>query len=291
MSSHRHNHRTGRDRPLRIGAVRYLNSKPLIEGLEELAPFAQLRLDVPSRLADRLAAGELDVALIPSVESFLDPDYQIVSDACVATRGPVLSVKLYFRVPPGDVRTLAADEGSRTSVALSRVLLGERFGVEPELTPLPLGSRVSETDADAILLIGDRAMRPPAESFVATWDLGEEWLRWTGLPFVFAMWVARPDVETERLAVALGAARDRGVARIPEIAAREAGGLGLTEAEARAYLQRNLHFHLGSAERTGLKLFRELADRQGLLTITAPDEDAPTVNEAVARPSLALAAS
>src|SRR5688500_286945 len=91
--------------PVRIGAVSYLNSKPLIEGLLELAPQAQLILDYPSRLADELAAGRLDVALIPSIESFGDPDYEIISDACVASRGPVLSVKLYFRKAPGDVRS------------------------------------------------------------------------------------------------------------------------------------------------------------------------------------------
>ena len=85
---------------LRIGAVNYLNSKPLIEGLAELAPEAELMLDYPSRLADRLSAGTLDVALVPSIACLLEPDYEVVSDACVAARGPVLSVKLYFRKPP-----------------------------------------------------------------------------------------------------------------------------------------------------------------------------------------------
>ena len=88
---------------IRIGAVSYLNSKPLIEGLAELAPEADLTLDYPSRLADDLGAGRLDVALIPSVEAFSDPEYEIVSDACVASRGPVLSVKVYFRRPPGSL--------------------------------------------------------------------------------------------------------------------------------------------------------------------------------------------
>ena len=98
-----------RDRPLRIGAVSYLNSKPLIEDLADLARDADLILDVPSRLADDLAASELDVALIPSIEVLRDADYEIVSDACVATRGPVLSVKLFSRVPVEQIRTLALD--------------------------------------------------------------------------------------------------------------------------------------------------------------------------------------
>ena len=170
-----------RERRLRIGAVSYLNSKPLIEDLAELARDAELILDVPSRLADDLSAGELDVALIPSVEVLRDADYEIVSDACVATRGPVLSVKLFSRVPVAQIRTLALDEGSRTSATLVRILLAERFGVRPTTELLPLGFATADTSADAVLLIGDRAMKPPCERFVATWDLGEEWTEWTGL--------------------------------------------------------------------------------------------------------------
>src|SRR5262245_3708277 len=139
--------------PIRIGAVSYLNSKPLIEGLAEAVPDASVILDYPSRLADGLARAALDVALIPSIESVSDPDYEVVSDACVATRGPVLSVKLYFRTSPGDVKRLALDEGSRTSAALARVMLAERYGVQPLIEPLKLESTVAATDADAILLI------------------------------------------------------------------------------------------------------------------------------------------
>src|SRR6188768_2971938 len=108
---------------LRVGAVSYLNTKPLIYGLERLAPQAELVLDVPSRLAIDLAAGELDVALIPSIEFLREPAYAIVSDACIGCRGPVLSVKLFSRGPAAEIRTLALDEGSRTSVALVRILL------------------------------------------------------------------------------------------------------------------------------------------------------------------------
>ena len=253
-----------RDRPIRIGAVSYLNSKPLIEDLAELANDAELILHVPSRLADDLSAGELDVALIPSVEVLRDADYEIVSDACVATRGPVLSVKLFSRVPVARIRTLALDEGSRTSATLARVMLAERLGVRPATEPLPLGFAAEDTSADAVLLIGDRAMKPPRERFVVTWDLGEEWTRWTGLPFVFAMWAARRDVELDDVEDALCQARDRGVERLAEIARREALKLGLTEEFARNYLTHNLHFTLGSAERAGLKLFQELAAKSGL---------------------------
>lgn len=253
-----------RERLLRIGAVSYLNSKPLIEDLAELARDTELILDVPSRLADDLSAGELDVALIPSVEVLRDAEYEIISDACVATHGPVLSVKLFSRVPVGQIRTLALDEGSRTSATLARILLAERFGVRPETELLPLGFSTEDTSADSVLLIGDRAMKPPQERFMASWDLGEEWTQWTGLPFVFAMWAARRDCELGDVEESLCLSRDRGVDRIADIARREAPKLGVTEELAHDYLAHNLHFTLGSAERAGLRLFQELAVKLGL---------------------------
>lgn len=253
-----------RERPLRIGAVSYLNSKPLIEDLAELACDADLILDVPSRLADELSANELDVALIPSIEVLRDAEYEIVSDACVAARGPVLSVKLFSRVPVERIRSLALDAGSRTSATLARILLAERFGVRPTTELLPLGFAAENTSADAVLLIGDRAMKPPHERFVATWDLGDEWSRWTGLPFVFAMWAARRECDLGDIEEALCLARDRGVERLAEIAEREAPKLEISAELAQDYLAHNLHFTLGSAERAGLRLFQELAVKLGL---------------------------
>jgi chorismate dehydratase len=249
---------------VRIGAVTYLNSKPLIEGLNELLPEAELSLDYPSRLAEDLEAGQLDVALIPSIEVLRHADYEIVSDACVATRGPVMSVKLYSRVPLGAIQSLALDAGSRTSAALARIMLEERFGVSPRLEPLPFERSLGSTKTDAVLLIGDRAMHVPDEPFAATWDLGEEWLRWTGLPFVFAVWAAKGHTELGLVEEALGRARDLGIERAAEIARREAPHLEIAEKIAYDYLMKNLHFRLGPAERSGLKLFSELSARLGL---------------------------
>ena len=249
---------------VRIGAVTYLNSKPLIEGLNELLPEAELSLDYPSRLAEDLEAGQLDVALVPSIEVLRHADYEIVSDACVATRGPVMSVKLYSRVPLGEIQSLALDAGSRTSAALARIMLQERFGVSPRLEPLPFERSLSSTQTNAVLLIGDRAMHVPVEPFAATWDLGEEWLRWTGLPFVFAVWAAKSRTDLGLVEEALGRARDLGIERAAEIARRESSHLGISETTAYDYLTKNLHFRLGPAERSGLRLFSELSARLGL---------------------------
>ena len=254
---------------LRIGAVSYLNSKPLVEGLSEFLPGTDIQLDFPSRLADSLVSGRLDVALIPSIEYFRGENYEIISDACVSAHGPVLSVKLYTRVPWGDIKSLSLDEGSRTSATLARIMLAERHGVFPRLEPLPLNHRTDDTTADAILLIGDRAIQPPAEKFLATWDLGEEWYSWTGLPFVFAMWVASDtsrisSTAIEKVEVALCQARDNGVSKLYQIAEREAPLLGLSLPVTTRYLTHNLQFHLGSAERCGLKTFYNLASSLGL---------------------------
>ena len=252
------------NRRVRVGAVNYLNTKPLIYGLEERAPQVELVLDYPSRLADWLAAAELDMALIPSIEFFREPGYSIVSDACIACRGPVLSVKLFSRVPIEKICTLALDEGSRTSVALVRILLKQRFGVEPQLVGLPVGEGLDESQSDAVLLIGDRAIHSPRGQFMAVWDLGDQWCRWAELPFVFAMWTARAGAELGGLEDALAESRDEGLAHLDEIAEVESAKLGLTRPQCLAYLRDNLHFYLGTREQRGLELFYNKAAEIGL---------------------------
>ncbi len=252
---------------LRVGAVSYLNTKPLIHRFAEVAPAMELVLDLPSRLADRLALGDLDVALIPSIEALQNPGYSIVSDACIACRGPVLSVKLLSRVPMAQIRTLALDEGSRTSAALVQILLRRQHGICPRLTTLPVGAHwvAGGRETDAMLLIGDRAIQSADLRFEHEWDLGEQWCRWTGVPFVFAMWTAREGVDTSQLDRALRQSRDSGLKHLAEIARAEAAAVGLTPAACLAYLSENLHFFLGAAERQGLQLFQRFASELGLI--------------------------
>ncbi|MFO0881420.1 MAG: menaquinone biosynthesis protein, partial [Gemmataceae bacterium] len=221
---------------VRVGAVNYLNTKPLICDLEKLAPEVDLVLDLPSRLADRLAAGELDVALIPVVEYFRAGTYSILPDISIATRGPVLSVTLFSRVAWPEVRRVALDAGSRTSAALTQILLRKRHGISPEVVPLPIDQDPEGLDVDAVLLIGDRAMRACLPGFAHALDLGQEWFDWTGLPFVYAVWAVRPGARLGRVGAALREARRRGLARAGLIAAREAPLLGLDAGFCRRYL-------------------------------------------------------
>ena len=246
-----------------MGAVAYLNTKPLVYQLGRFAPEAELRFDVPSRLAEDLASGNLDVALIPSIEYPSDPEYAIVSDACIGCRGPVLSVKLFSRVPVAGIRSLALDAGSRTSAILARVLLRERYGLCPTLETLPVGADPAAASADAVLLIGDRAIHYPSDGYVECWDLGERWYRWSGLPFVFAMWVARSSTDLGRVGRALADARDAGVANVARIARVESERAGLSVERVTEYLRDHLHFYLGERERKGLARYYRLAAELG----------------------------
>jgi chorismate dehydratase len=247
-----------------VGAVTYLNSRPLVFTLSAHLPDAEIVVDFPSRLADGLADGRFDVALIPSIEYLRQPGLRIASDAVIACDGPVRSVKLYGRVPVQRVKTLALDEGSRTSAALAQILLRERFGLQPSVSSLPLECTPAQCPADAMVVIGDRGMLDPDGEWAFIWDLGEEWSRWTGLPFVFALWAARPHAQAARIDRALAAARDEGLTRLAEIARLAAGDVGIPEKDCLSYLRDNLEFNFGTRQQEGLERFFQLAQRHGL---------------------------
>jgi chorismate dehydratase len=263
---------THEPRPINVGAVEYLNARPLTLCLDQFVPAARIVTDIPSRLADGLAVGDLDVALIPSIEYFRNPDFKIVSDACIGCDGPVESVKLFSRVPIEQIRSLALDDGSRTSAAMTQILLKEKFGLEPAQTSLPIGAPLEDIQTDAVMLIGDRAMLPSDARFEHILDLGEAWCGWTGLPFVFAMWAARPGVKIDGLPQVFAAARNAGTARIDEIARFEAPRLQIAEERCRSYLRHNLRFRIGRREERGLEKFRQLATQHGLAPHLTKDD-------------------
>ena len=253
--------------PIRVGAVSYLNAKPLYYRLTEYAPEVSLEMDVPSRLAERLAAGTLDVALIPSVEYLRGAaaGYEILPGFAIAAHGAVRSVKLFSRVPFGRIERLALDAGSRTSQALARIWLEAAHGVRPRrVEQLPLGVPIEESTADAVLLIGDRAMVARPEGFAGVVDLSEAWNQLTGLPFVFALWVARPGVDLGSLPDALARSRDQGLAHARDLAAENGPRLGLDVATCYDYLTSVLSYDLGEPELAGLRRFAEMAARLGL---------------------------
>jgi chorismate dehydratase len=250
--------------PIRVGAVSYLNAKPLYYGLCDHAANIRLSMDVPSRLAEQLARSELDVALIPSVEYLRGAHlgYEIIAGFSIAARGPVRSVKLFSRVPWTQIERLALDAGSRTSQVLARIWLDEQHGVRPaRVEELPLGVSALESTADAVLVIGDRAMRVPHESFANVVDLGQAWHSLTGLPVVFALWVARAGAELGDLPDALERSRTLGLANADELARTHGPRLGLDYFACYDYLTRVLSYDLGEPEVAGLTRFAAMAAR------------------------------
>lgn len=266
----------GQDRPLRLGAVSYLNTKPLVYGLEAYPDRFDVRFDVPAKCAELLHDNRVDLGLIPTIE-YLRGEYAIVPGISIASYGDVATVAVFTRKPIDRVKTLALDLSSRTSVALTQVLCAKRWGIAPRFTPAEPDLETMLQKADAALVIGDPAFEiVPANHQVTKLDLGCEWTALTGLPFVYAMWVGRPGVASPEQCRLLQAARDRGVADLEVIAKQVGGGDAGLEHRALTYLRDNLKYGLGETERAGLRRFYELASEiavvPGLKPLTFFDE-------------------
>jgi chorismate dehydratase len=267
---------------VRLGAVSYLNARPCVVGLEQHPGF-ELRFDLPSSCAVQLHAGSIDVGLIPSIEYLRGPGgpggYAIVPGVAIASRGPVASVALYTTRPIHEVRSIALDTSSRTSVALTRVLCARAFGIAPSLQPFGPDIETMLEQCDAALLIGDAALLldhaaigvraaagagGSASGPVEKIDLGETWTAMTGLPFVYAFWAGRPGVLTPEHVRAIQVARDAGAADPEAVAAAYFSDPALHEMGAR-YLRDNIKYDLGADERAGLELFHRYAAELGLV--------------------------
>ncbi|MCY3742766.1 MAG: menaquinone biosynthesis protein [Candidatus Poribacteria bacterium] len=261
---------------LRIGAVSFLNTKPLIYPLlnKEIQADIALTVDVPSRVAALLSADELDVGLIPIIEYFRanpsDTNYCILPDISIASHGSVRSIQLFSRVPIQEIRRIALDTNSRTSVALLKILLAEKYGVSPAFTacaPTVIPSTALQNRQyppfEAVLLIGDPALRHLGSTEYSV-DLGEAWYKLTGLPFVYACWVAREEARFNDLAQVLFQSKERGIAQIPEIAHVEAQKLGLPETLCLDYLQNRIKYDLDESAIAGIELFYKYAVKNDL---------------------------
>ncbi|MFN8062807.1 MAG: menaquinone biosynthesis protein [Vicinamibacterales bacterium] len=250
---------------VRLGAVGYLNARPLVHGLDADPRFA-LRFDVPAVCAQLLHQGAIDFGLIPAIESAREPDYAIVRDAAVASFGPVDSVAIYTQKPLEQVTTLALDTSSRTSAALVRVLCRFHFGIAPTFQSVGPDIRDMLQRCDAALLIGDPALfLDPASLGVEKIDLGEQWTAFTGLPFVWAFWVGRRAQGRPETLAALEGARRRGEAALDEIARQHSQGDSARRARIERYLRESIHYDLDDRCEAGLRKYFELAGRIGII--------------------------
>lgn len=251
--------------PVRVGAVSFLNARPLTWALDRQPDRWQVRYDLPSACARLLHAGEVDLGLIPSVEYLEQPDYRFVPGVGIGSRGPIASVAIFTRREVADIRTLALDTSSKTSVALVKVLCAKRFGIAPVFRPSAPDLGAMLATADAALIIGDPALELDADAEgVRKIDLGQEWTALTGLPFVYAAWTGRPGAVSEAGVAALQQAQAEGVEATAAIAAEYAGARTGVRPLAEAYLRDNVRYGMGPVEVAGLQLFLDWAAELGV---------------------------
>ncbi len=240
---------------LRIGSVKYLNARPLIHGWE-----GEVALDHPSALCPELANGQLDVALVSSFEFLRNPIYRIVDGVSIASDGPVYSVVVAHHGKIADVKEIVLDPAAQTSGNLLRCLLGE-LNLNPSVTTTSSGS-----DESARLLIGDQAIRFRWEhgNDYQFWDLGEQWKKVRRVPFVYALWLVRPEVgDPKSIADRLRKLRDQNLHDIDSV-------IAVAEPEfsaefCRHYYRHFLRFSFGEEEKRGLRAFADLCQTHQLL--------------------------
>jgi chorismate dehydratase len=260
-------------RPLRISAISYLNTAPLMWDFEhgEARSEFEISYTLPSACARALQARTADIGIIPAAAYAQVPGLMALPGVAIASRRPVRSILLVSRVPVDKIRTVALDTSSLTSVALTKILFEKWLGGGRAFTSMAPNIEEMLAEHDAGLLIGDPALQIDRSRYF-TLDLAEEWIRHTGKPFVFAFWAVRQNALRDAapspdLASVFQQSRDHGLepANLDQIAREWAPRLGLEESAVRAYLTENIYYHLDAACLEGLQLFYRYASEIGAL--------------------------
>jgi chorismate dehydratase len=256
---------------LRISAISFLNTVPLMWDFEHGPAAANFEISytLPSQCAAELQAGTTDIGIIPAAAYAQIPDLVIIPEVAIAARRPVRSILVVSKVPVENIRTLALDTSSMTSVALTKILFERWLGGGRTFTSMAPDLNAMLREHDACLVIGDTALQVDRRKYV-TLDLAEEWIRFTGKPFVFAFWAIRRAAlagAPADLAAIFQASRDRGVmpGSVAAIALEWSGRLGLSEADIHSYLTENIHYQLDRGCLDGLQLFYRYAAECGAL--------------------------
>lgn len=259
----------------RISVINYLNATPLNYGLRHSLSSndIQLHFHVPSVCANYLKNNKVDAGLISSVEYLRIPNLEIVPKHCIASFNKVQSVIILAKDAPNKIQTLAIDASSRTSAVLSQIILREIYNVCPKVITMMPNQVNMLSHCDAAMLIGDAAMQASKNGLYVI-DLAEEWYKWTGLPFVFALWVVRKGISdlvkpldiTNLFSKSLELGKQNLATIIKEAQTR----IGWTEAELRHYLTKNILYDFGQAEQNGLRLFYNKALQHGFVDAIKP---------------------
>jgi chorismate dehydratase len=243
---------------LRIGVVQYANALPLECDLSRFIPGASIVKDVPSALARQLARGDLDTAMVSSIELLRHPEYGFIPGLGVCSDGPVKSVCLFCNKAPLEIETVALDRSSLTSATVIRVLFANYWRRTPRYVsfdpPVENGLRI----ADAALTIGDPALQYNGEK-ARTLDVGELWRLYSGLPFVFAVWITRPGLDPESLVEPFTRAAESGLAKVEEIAQRCSLRTGHSLEFFVDYFTRCIHYRMNERDQEGMRFFFERA--------------------------------
>ncbi len=240
-----------------IGSVPYVNAVPLTYRLTtpEGSRYAVVRYAPPSVLAQWLSAGEVDVALVSSVEHFRRPETRFIPGLAIASEREVLSVRLFSKVPIDQIRTVALDTSSLTSSALVRILLQKVFRISPHYSSMPPNLNAMLAEHDSALLIGDAGMLADSTGLVVL-DLGSAWYDWTGLPFVWALWLANADADIPALTDLLQSALAWGEHHLGMLIAHESERTGIPYALCERYLREVMVYRIDERFLKGLERFR-----------------------------------
>jgi chorismate dehydratase len=261
---------------LRISAISFLNTAPLMWDFEhgKVAEHFDIGYTIPSECASALAGNRADIGIIPAITYAQIPDLVILPNIAIAAKDHVRSILLVAKKPIEDIRTVATDTSSRTSVALTQILFAKFFGGHREFTPHRPDLKEMLKHHDAALLIGDSALQISMhDSEYHLYDLGHDWRRLTGKPFVFAFWAVRMDAlhrqpQGLKLIETFQHSRDHGLlpGSVEVLATEWAPKLGMTKAEVTAYLTENIHYYLDRENHAGLQLFLSYAHEVGLIS-------------------------
>jgi len=245
---------------LRVCAVSFLNTTPLVWGMLHGPQIGLFELDfrVPAGCADQVASGAADIGIVPSFE-LTRQDLEVLPGTGIACHGPVRSILLISSRPAAEIRTLAVDSSSRTSVELARVILERRYGAEPRRIPHPPDLAGMLTAADAALIIGDPALRIPLTVPYHVYDLGQEWVEMTGLPMVFAVWAGRKGTAGPEVVQAFRESCRYGKEHMEQIVMSESAAREFAPEVVREYLTRHIVHELGPRDYEGMELFLEYA--------------------------------
>ena len=249
----------------RVCAVSYLNTVPLVWGFLNgpQAPLAELSFAVPSECARRIENGSADIGIVPVIE-MQRQGLEAVPGTGIACEGAVRSILLISQVAPSAIRTLAVDSGSRTSVALARIVLRQRYGAEPTVQVMAPQLETMLHAADAALLIGDAALAvDPSSLPYQVLDLGTEWNSITGLPMVFAVWAGRSErvapLRSRGIDAAFRDSLDYGLQHINPMVEEESRRRGFSNDLVHRYLTRHIRYHIGPREQAGMDCFLQYA--------------------------------